>query len=164
MTEVHPPSFADFIPSLTITISSLSKAVSAGLRVGFIAAPQQLVARIASAVRLSCWMATPLTMEVGARGILDGTAEYLRIAKQLEVRRRKSLVEPLLADLEFRTHEDCCHFWINLPEPLRGGDLAAQLESRQVLIKVAEAFAIGLFDVPQCVRVSVCLLYTSRCV
>jgi DNA-binding transcriptional MocR family regulator len=77
------------------------------------------------------------------------------VGQRKEVRRRKSLVASQLANLDFRTHEDCCHFWIALPEPWRASELITQLEEHHVLVKGAEAFAIGRIGVPQCIRVSV---------
>ncbi len=155
LVERHPPSFARFAPTHTITISSLSKAVSAGLRVGFIAAPRSLAGRIASAVRTSCWMATPLAVEIGASWILDGTAAKLCEDQRAEIRRRKALVEASLARLEARTDEGSYHYWITLPEPWRASELVSQLEERSVLVKAAEAFAVGRIGVPQSIRVSI---------
>jgi DNA-binding transcriptional MocR family regulator len=155
LVEPHPPSLACFAPAHTIVISSLSKAVSAGLRVGFIAAPPALVTRIACAVRASCWMATPLAAEIAARWITKGSAARLRNQQREEIRRRKAAVAPLLESLDARTHEDSYHYWITLPEPWRAGELERQLGERGVLVKTAEAFAIGRISVPQCIRVSV---------
>jgi DNA-binding transcriptional MocR family regulator len=151
----HLPSLAQFAPSRTVTIGSLTKAVSAGLRVGFIAAPDHLVGRIASAVRTTCWMATPLTAEIGAGWILDGTAARLCTHQRAEISRRKALVEPTLTGLEARTDEGCYHYWITLPEPWRASELAAELETHGVVVKAAESFAVGRIGVPQCIRASV---------
>ncbi|THF63525.1 aminotransferase-like domain-containing protein [Pseudothauera rhizosphaerae] len=155
LVERHPPSLTQFAPTHTITISSLSKAVSAGLRVGFVAAPRSLIGRIASAVRTSCWMATPLAAEVGSGWILDGTAAALCEHQRTEIRRRKALVAAILASLEVRTDEDSYHYWIALPEPWRASELVSQLEERGVLVKAAEAFAVGRIGVPQCIRASI---------
>lgn len=154
LMQPHPPGLAQFAPTHVIVISSLSKAVSGGLRVGFIAAPGALVGRIASAVRTSCWMATPLVAEIGASWIVDGTAAALCEQQRREIRRRKTLVAPVLAGLDARTDPDACHYWIALPEPWRAVELAAQLEERGVLVKTAEAFAVGRIGVPQSIRAS----------
>lgn len=141
-------------PTHTILISSLSKAVSAGLRVGFVAAPRMLVGRIASAVRTSCWMATPLASEIGACWILDGTAATLRELQRREIRRRKALVAQALEGLDVWTNTDSYHYWIALPDPWRASELVSQLKKRNILVKAAEAFAVGHLGVPQCIRAS----------
>lgn len=155
LVEPHPPSLASFAPSHTIVISSLSKAISSGLRVGFIAAPPPLVGRIAAAVRSSCWMATPLAVEVAARWILDGSANRLRKQQRTAIQRRKELVAPLLDGLEVRSHDDSYHYWIALPEPWRASEFERQLGKRGVLVKTAETFAVGRIVVPQYIRASI---------
>lgn len=155
LTDNHPPAFAEYVPERAVLISSLSKAVSAGLRVGFIATPKYLLPRIAGAIRTSSWMATPLTTEIGTGWILDDTAIHLREQQRKEVQRRKALVAPLLSSLDVRTHDDCCHYWISLPEMWRASVLVMLLEEQDVLVKSAEAFAVGKAPAPQCIRVSV---------
>lgn len=154
MVDDHPLSLAEYAPAHSVTISSMSKAVSAGLRVGFISAPRQLVGRIAGAVRASCWMATPLAAEVAAGWIFTGTAAQLRNEQRKEIGRRKALVLPYLSNLSYRTHGDCCHFWIGLPESWRASQLVLQLAEAGVSVKAAEAFAIGNIGVPQFIRAS----------
>ena len=56
----RPPALQTFAPERTLLITSLSKAVSSGLRVGYLLAPKALVSRISHTVRSTCWMATPL--------------------------------------------------------------------------------------------------------
>ncbi|MGY2291638.1 aminotransferase-like domain-containing protein [Pseudomonas sp. SDO528_S397] len=152
----RPPPLSHFAPERTVLLSSLSKAVSAGLRVGYVHAPTALVSRITAALRSTCWMATPMTLEVAAQWIEEGTARHLLHQQINEIRRRKALVEGLLAGLQYRSHPDSPHFWITLPPPWRASEIEAQLKQNNYLIATAEAFAVGQAAVPQCVRVSVC--------
>lgn len=155
LADDHAPSFADFASERTVTLSGLTKAVSPGLRIGFAAAPPDLMERIAAAIRSSCWMVSPFPAEIAATWILDGTADYLRNEQRREIRRRKSLVTPILAKLDVRSREDCCHFWITLPPPLKAEDAAKALALDGVLVKAAEAFRVGQSFAGQCLRVSV---------
>ena len=139
----------------SVLIGSLSKAVAAGLRVGYLHAPATLLSRIAAALRASCWMATPLAMELASSWIEDGTAEGLLRQQVAEIGRRKALVQGLLAGLSYRTHAQCPHFWIEVPEPWRASDVQAELKLKNYLIATAESFAVGRAAVPQFVRASV---------
>ncbi|MGK9541573.1 aminotransferase class I/II-fold pyridoxal phosphate-dependent enzyme, partial [Salmonella enterica subsp. enterica] len=56
LVQDRPPPLSHFAPERTILISSLSKAVSAGLRVGYVHAPPALVSRISAALRSTCWI------------------------------------------------------------------------------------------------------------
>ena len=59
LEEPAPLPLATFAPEHTIYVTSLSKAVAPGLRIGYTAPPQHIVERVGAAVRASCWMAAP---------------------------------------------------------------------------------------------------------
>ncbi|WP_068824750.1 aminotransferase-like domain-containing protein [Pseudomonas sp. BMS12] len=151
----RPPPLSHYAPERTVLIGSLSKAVAAGLRVGYLHAPTPLLGRIAAALRASCWMATPLAMELASNWIESGVAQSLLQQQVVEIGRRKALVQALLDGLNYRTHAQCPHFWIEVPEPWRASDVAADLKMKNYLIATAEAFAVGRAAVPQFVRASV---------
>ncbi|MBV7582440.1 PLP-dependent aminotransferase family protein [Pseudomonas sp. PDM33] len=155
LVEDRPPPLSHFAPERSILIGGLSKAVSAGLRAGYIHAPASLVSQIASAIRSSCWMATPLTIELATQWIENGTATKLLQRQIIEIKRRKELVAESLKGLTYRTHSYCPHFWIEVPEPWRASDIEQDLKLKNVLITTAEAFAVGRAAVPQFVRVSI---------
>ena len=155
LVENRPLPLSYFAPERSVLIGSLSKAVAAGLRVGYLHAPASLVSRIAAALRATCWMATPLTMELAARWIESGIAKKLLGQQITEIERRKQLVSGLLDGLSYRTHPQSPHFWIRVPEPWRASDVAADLKLRNYLIATAETFAVGRAAVPQFVRASV---------
>lgn len=155
LVEDRPPPLSLYAPERTILISSLSKAVAAGLRVGYLHAPTALVSRIAAALRATCWMATPLALELSTLWIENGTAEKLLSQQIHEIGRRKALVERLLDGLNYRTHPQSPHFWIEVPEAWRASDIEADLKLKNYLITAAEAFAVGRATVPQFVRASV---------
>lgn len=155
LVESRPPPLSFFAPERSILISSLSKAVAAGLRVGYLHAPTTLISRITAALRTSCWMATPLAMELATNWIESGIAEKLLSHQIAEISRRKELVQGMLSGLTYRTHPQSPHFWIEVPEPWRASDVEADLKLKNYLIATAEAFAVGRAAVPQFVRASV---------
>ncbi|MCY1563073.1 hypothetical protein D9M68_1005590 [compost metagenome] len=61
----------------------------------------------------------------------------------------------MLDGLTYRTHPQCPHFWIEVPEPWRASDVDADLKLKNYLIATAEAFAVGRAAVPQFVRASI---------
>jgi DNA-binding transcriptional MocR family regulator len=155
LVEDRPPPLSSYAPERTILISSLSKAVAAGLRVGYLHAPVTLIGRISATLRASCWMATPLAMELATNWIEGGIAANLLRQQIAEIGRRKELVQGLLEGLSYRTHPQCPHFWIEVPEPWRASDVEVDLKQKSCLIATAEAFAVGRAAVPQFVRASV---------
>ncbi|SHI01277.1 aminotransferase-like domain-containing protein [Pollutimonas bauzanensis] len=155
LVDDRPPRLCEFAPERSILISSLSKAVAAGLRVGYLYAPLPLINRLEASIRASCWMATSLTLELASRWIEDGTAEKLRQHQIGEIVRRKACVGPLLKGLVLATHTHSPHYWIEVPEPWRASHIVAELQQRGYLIAGSEAFAIGRAAVQQFVRASV---------
>jgi DNA-binding transcriptional MocR family regulator len=156
LMEDRPAPLCYFAPERTILISSMSKAVSAGLRVGYLHAPAALVSRVAAAVRSSCWMATPMTLEIATSWIEAGIAQDLLRQQVSEITRRKAKVVDLLAGLQYRTHPNCPHFWIEVPEPWRASEIEGELKHSGYLVATAELFAVGHGAVPQFIRASVC--------
>lgn len=156
LVDRRPAPLSHFAPERTVLISSLSKAVSAGLRVGFVHGPLPLVGRLAAALRATCWMATPLSLELATHWIDSGVAEQLRQAQISEIGRRKALVSDLLAGFEWRSPPGSPHFWIRVPEPWRASEIEAELKRNHYLVATAEAFAVGQAAVAQYIRASVC--------
>ncbi|MHC8321448.1 aminotransferase-like domain-containing protein [Pseudomonas sp. GB2N2] len=156
LAQHRPLPLCHFAPERSVLIGSLSKVVSAGLRVGYLHAPQPLVGRLSAAVRGTCWMASPLTLEVASRWVENGIAEQLLGQQIAEISRRKWLVSGVLQGLAYKTHAHSPHFWIEVPEPWRASQIAAELKEKNYLVATAEAFAVGHGAVPQFIRASVC--------
>lgn len=155
LMEDRPLPLSYFAPERSVLISSLSKAVAAGLRAGFLHVPAPLVSRQAAAIRASSWMAAPLGLEIASRWIEDGTARALLRQQIAEIERRKALVSNLLEGLNYRTHDHSPHFWIEVPAPWRSAEVEHHLRRRHHLISIAEAFSVGRGAVPHFVRASV---------
>lgn len=156
LAQERPLPLSHFAPERSVLMSSLSKAVSAGLRVGYLHAPLPLIGRLSAAVRGTCWMASPLTLEVASLWIENGVAEQLLGQQIVEISRRKSSVVGLLDGVVYKTHSHSPHFWIEVPEPWRASQIAAELKENNYLVATAEAFAVGHGSVPQFIRASVC--------
>jgi DNA-binding transcriptional MocR family regulator len=156
LAQQRPLPLSQFAPERSVLIGSLSKAVSAGLRVGYLHAPQALIGRLSAAVRGTCWMASPLSMALASEWIENGSAGQLLEQQIAEISRRKQLVSGVLEEVGYKTHPNSPHFWIEVPEPWRASQVAAELRENNYLVATAEAFAVGHGAVPQFIRASVC--------
>jgi DNA-binding transcriptional MocR family regulator len=146
---------ATWAPERTFHITTLSKWVMFGLRVGFIAAPERAVERLRSGVRSTMWQAPLLMTEVVTRWISDGTAERIGQSKLKELEERHRMVCDVFGSrFHVRTHPHALHLWVQLPDPQRSDECVVQARQRGVLIAGAEAFAVGR-EVPHAVRVSI---------
>jgi len=154
----HDPALlpiAAFAPERTLHLTTLSKWVAFGLRVGFVVAPERWVERLRSGVRSSLWQPPPLMVEVATRWIGDGTAERMGRRKLVELEARHRLVREVFGDdFEVETSRHALHVWVHLPEPQRSSECVVEARRRGVLVAGAEAFVVGR-EVPPAVRVSI---------
>jgi DNA-binding transcriptional MocR family regulator len=95
-------------------------------------------------------------MEVASLWIENGTAEQLLRWQTIEIGRRKALVAGRLEGVAYNTHPHSPHFWIEVPDPWRASQIAAELKENNFLVATAEMFAVGQGAVPQFIRASVC--------
>ena len=139
----RPQPIAGLAPDLTISITSTSKYLAPGLRVGFVHAPAGLAGAIRGAVNLSCWMTPPLTTEIVARWIADGTADDL-VGRQISAASgRHVLARRILGDHMPRGQTSGLHLWLDLPAGWTSEAFCARAAGRNVLVTNGAAFAIS---------------------
>ncbi|UWR91951.1 PLP-dependent aminotransferase family protein [Phaeobacter inhibens] len=153
----RPAPLATHAPDHTIYVTSLSKSVTPGLRVGILKAPQRLMPALRHAANLSLWMAPPLTAEIGARLILDGTAETLaeqqrRAAQHRQTLARSVLSPPGATPMSYQADPQGLHLWLPLPPDLRADVFRAQCAQSEVLVSEGRSFALAPGDAPEAVR------------
>jgi DNA-binding transcriptional MocR family regulator len=150
-----PPPLASFAPERTYYITSLSKAMAGGLRIGYVTATQERIARVRSMVRLTGWLAAPVMAEIASRWIDDGTGEELARWQRDTIAERYAIADEYLAHLDPVYHPSGHYVWFHLPEPWRAADFQAEAEARGVLLLTGEAFAVGRAPAPHAVRLGI---------
>jgi DNA-binding transcriptional MocR family regulator len=150
----RPRPLAAYAPERSCYITSTSKTLAPGLRIGYLLGPPELTGRLAASIRATTWSASPLTAEVVSAWIRDGTADAILEERRDEAAGRQALARAALADQTFEAHPFGPHVWLHLPEPWRSESFAAELRRRGVAVTPAEAFAVGRAGVPHAVRLS----------
>ncbi|HEX9462578.1 MAG TPA: PLP-dependent aminotransferase family protein [Alphaproteobacteria bacterium] len=148
-----PKPVASIHPETSIYVTSLSKSLAPGLRVGYMRAPTALLDRLASTFRATTWMAAPLMAEVASRLVRSGEAARLAELQRAEAIARQDVAMRMLSGFEVATHPASFHLWLTLPEPWRREEFTAQIRRRGVGVASAEAFAVGRAPVPHAVRI-----------
>ncbi len=132
-------------------LSSVSKSFAPGLRLGFLAVPEGESARYAEAVKITCWMASPLAGEIVCRWIEDGTGERLIAAQREENAARIRIAGERLGRLMPSSHPAAPHLWLRLPPPWRADRFQQEAIGAGVALTTAEPFAVG-GEAPEAIR------------
>ncbi|NBA97933.1 PLP-dependent aminotransferase family protein [Pseudomonas sp. R5(2019)] len=134
-----------------LLVTSLSKTVAPGLRLGWMAAEPEVLERIDPHAQATHWNVSPLCLSVASQWIEDGTARR-RLAWQVEeVEQRWRLARKILGAALYDTGVPSPHVWVNCASSAA----AATLACRAVEVEVVpmEVFAVKQSDT-QAIRVS----------
>jgi DNA-binding transcriptional MocR family regulator len=112
------PPLAALAPERTLYVSSLSKSLSAGLRVGILLTPGgDVMERCLRALRATCYSAPSLGPAVGAQWIEDGTADDLAAEVRAEMGRRTRMALRHFGPAAEAPSSPCSlHVWLPLNE------------------------------------------------
>lgn len=164
LVEPAPLPVFTLAPERTVYVTGLSKSVAAGLRIGYMAAPPELVPELERAIRLTAWSAPTLTVTLACRWIETGVVDALEEDKRRDARERQQLARRVLRGLDISAYPSSYIVWITLAQGLRADEVAAQLKDDGVLVVTAEPFA-ATRHVPQALRLMICSvpLDTLKC-
>lgn len=154
LIEDRPPPIATLAPERTIYITSASKCLAAGLRVAWIAAPHDRVARLADALRVNTVAQPALTGEVVRRWIDNGMAERFVHSQAEETAARNALADEYLAGFRYRSHPASFHLLLSLPDPWTADGYVAAARDRGVAVLPARLFSVAGHSHGEAVRLS----------
>ena len=107
------PSYFELLPEATIYITSLSKAVAAAMRVGFVVARASLQRQLLPALRATTMTTSPIIAEVARRLIVSGIAQEAARAQATILMRRQEIADEILGGLSLETGPSM-HRWFEL--------------------------------------------------
>ena len=77
LSEQSIPPLTSLAPAISYYITSTSKSMAPGLRVGYVVAPESRVDRVAGVIRASTWLISPLLAELASEWIERGEADAM---------------------------------------------------------------------------------------
>lgn len=130
-------------PRLGVYITSLSKAVAPGLRIGYTVVPDGLMPKFIGAMRTSVLMTSTISAEIATDLIHSGAAATLVDRQRIEIRDRQILVGKRLGNLGLRRHPSSPHCWMPVPNGFQDEhSFRGQLLEMGVSVTPGSVFAI----------------------
>jgi len=136
------PLFDDFPPDRAVYLTSLAKAITPGLRVGYVRASVGLRERLEAASHWTVIDPAPVMAELAARVITGGLADRIVEWKRSETTARQEIAARVLAKFRCQTSPISPHLWMRLPEGWSSDAFVAQARDSGVLINGARAFMV----------------------
>ncbi|PIW31073.1 MAG: PLP-dependent aminotransferase family protein [Rhodospirillales bacterium CG15_BIG_FIL_POST_REV_8_21_14_020_66_15] len=157
LLDQAPPPLHSLAPDVTVYVTSLSKAVSPGLRVGYVLVPQGRMASFVGALRSSTLMASPIAVEIASEMIRGGEAEEMMARQRREVESRQRDLMRHLGHLDLRSHPRSLHAWLPVPLGFTGPEFRTRLLERGVSVTPGNAFVMDERHRPDRPHVRLCL-------
>lgn len=141
MPPRRPPALSSFAPDRSFYFTGLSKCLSPGLRLGFLAMPDSLAEAAMNRHLSMAWMATPLMAEIAQDWITGGTADRLLDAQRTELLARNRLCAKVMG-ARAQGFPHGLHRWLRLPDGTDEAGLIATALSHQVAVAPGAGFAV----------------------
>lgn len=134
---------ASHAPEQVLYISSLSKVVSPGLRIAFIAVPDRFRKKLTEALYNMNISVTPLMAELASRLVISGAVEKIIERHRVHNRLRNAIVDRYLSGYRILGEPECIFRWLVLPEGFTGESFEAKAYHSGVRVYSAERFTVG---------------------
>jgi DNA-binding transcriptional MocR family regulator len=134
------------IPDRAIFVTSLSKSLFPGIRLGAVVAPPSLTEKVSGVVWATMIMTSPIGADLLSSWLEDGTAARIAEWKRHEVQARQAIAARVLEGHRYQTHPCSPHLWVQLPARWTSDAFVAEMRSRGVLIGAASEFRVSDSD------------------
>ncbi|WP_166359861.1 PLP-dependent aminotransferase family protein [Pseudomonas akapageensis] len=134
-----------------LLVTSLSKTVAPGLRLGWIVADPDVLQRIDPHAQATHWSVSPLCLNIACQWIENGTAQRRLAWQTEEVTQRWRLARKILGAALYETDTPSPHIWVTTTQSSMA--LAQACRAAEVDVVPAEVFAVKPSDT-QAIRIS----------
>lgn len=135
-------------PERCCFIASTSEALSGGLRIAYLCAPECFHAELERTISYTISMAPPLMAELAGMWIRSGTADRVLSAKREEAAARNALARSLLDGFRLETRTTGFFCWLKLPEPWTAAAFAEVARRRGIVVADSSHFSLS-HDAPE---------------
>ena len=151
--RLQPPTFYSLAPERTFYITSLSKTLAPGLRVGFVATPPGRAKMLRVNQQVANGRAVGMTAEMARYWLETDIADSVMKRVIDELARRRQVFFEVFKGHHFRCEVGAPYAWLSLPGHWRPNRFATALQQRGVRVSPGPAFAIGARAQEQNIRI-----------
>jgi len=134
------PPISNYAAARSFYLTSLSKSMFPGLRVGYLVSPLGFKKRIDAEVRSSVWMSVPFTLALASRLIYSGQAREIQLQQTQFAERRQNLARQIFSGCNYQAQPNSYHLWLSLPDPWTSEEFSLQLKQQGILVSSADYF------------------------
>lgn len=153
-SQILPP-IQSLAPNHTIYLMSLSKTLSPGLRLCFMATPKRLYKELSIAIYNNTISVSNLMIECACRIINNGIAQNILDRRKEQIKKRNKLAESILGEYLVPCEPTCNLRFLNLPEYFTGTSFELCARQAGINLYAAERFTVGNSIVPKAVRLAI---------
>lgn len=141
--RVQPPTFFELAPERTFHITSLSKTLAPGLRIGFVVSPKGQERLLRAHVRNMAARTVGLTGEIARYWIETDAASDILFRTRQENAFRRAQAIAIFGGERFRCAPGAPFGWLELPEHWTGARFAQSLLARKIKVTPGNAFDLA---------------------
>ena len=159
------PAISSFHPLRSFYLTSLSKSLFPGLRVGYITYPKGMQHRINAAIRNTIWMPPPLTLALASKLIFSGQANKIQEKQEEVSTRRQKIASKIFKSFNISSQINSFHLWLNLPKSLTSESFSLVCKNNGVLVSSADSFRVNrseINDNQEAIRLSLMSVKTDN--
>jgi DNA-binding transcriptional MocR family regulator len=148
------PSLRALAPDCTLLVTSISKFLAPGLRLGCVAAPASRMKQLVAAQAHLAVGVSPLIVETVARLIAAGLLEEALAQQRKALVSRRQVALEALAGLEVSSKVNALHVLLELPAGADAASTLLQLANAGIQTTPLDVFAVGRVTSPPTLRLS----------
>jgi DNA-binding transcriptional MocR family regulator len=140
--RVQPPTFYELAPERTFHITSLSKTLAPGLRIGFVVSPQGQERVLRSHIRNMAARTVGITGEIARYWIETDMASQILERTRAELSARRNVFLEVFRGCDFRCAPGAPYAWLKLPEQWQPSRFAQALKQRKIRVTPGNMFEL----------------------
>ncbi|MCJ8298996.1 MAG: PLP-dependent aminotransferase family protein [Pseudomonadales bacterium] len=137
------PAISNFVAEKAFYISSLSKAISPGMRCGYLRVPKSQYSKVVDYIRATLWLPSPFMFEIASEMIDSGNAFRAAAQQKKIAAHRQQLVTRYLSAYKLQRQRSSYSCWLHLPANWQADSFTASAKKQGLLVSSAAYFNSG---------------------